>query len=281
MMDCETFDRDVVDLLYEDGDAASREALTLHSATCANCAGTLAGLKSTRGSLRSLAVESPEGLTTRILEAEALARRPPPLSRRVARGASWAGSLAMRPQFAMAAIFCIAVGSSILLLRARSDAVPGPMSVREAGAPAPEAVPAQAPAAAEGYAAKPAMKPMRADEAAGDARRSPAATAAASAGTPREPADAPPLAPPPDASAEALASDAGRRALDHAMGELHRGGCDFATPDLRAVAGNYPDTLEGKQAARELERCAQAGSPAKSKGGAPPAAGGAPSGSPR
>lgn len=266
MMDCETFDRDVVDLLYEDGDAASREALTLHAATCTKCAATLAALKSTRAGLGSLVVPPPAGLMTRILEAEASARRPPPLSRRVARGASWAGSLAMRPQFAMAAIFCIAVGSSILLLRAREGAVPGPMSVRDVGAPAPE-VPAQA---AEGYAARPAAKSLaRTDDASSDAPmpKSPAATAAASAA----PAPAAP-APEPSASTP-LSTDAGRRALERALAELKRGGCEIAAPDLRAVAGNYPDTLEAKEAARALESCSHVGgAPAKSKSASPSAA---------
>lgn len=274
-MDCETFDRDVVDLLYEDGDAASREALTLHAATCAKCAATLASLKSTRTGLVSLAVEPPEGLTTRILEAEAIARRPPPLSRRVARGASWAGSLAMRPQFAMAAIFCIAVGSSLLLLRAREGSVPSPMSVRDVGTPALEAPsppPAAAPAADEGYGAKQAARVARPEEAQApaDSPKSPAATAMASASPPAAPA----------ASTETLSSEDGRRALEKAMGELKRGGCEIAAPDLRTVAGNYPDTLEGKQAARELETCAHAnapaGPPAKSKDGAPPPGAGSP-----
>lgn len=270
-MDCETFDRDVVDLLYEEGDAASREALTLHAATCAKCGATLAALRSTRAGLGSLAVAAPDGLMTRILEAEALARRPPPFSRRVARGASWAGSLAMRPQFAMAAIFCIAVGSSLLLLRARSDAVPGPMSVREAGAPAPEmpaAAPAAAPAEAVPYGAKLAAKPSRSD----DAPRSPAATSEPSIALEPAPSSAPAPAPPgATASGPALSTDAGRRALDHALSTLHRGGCEVASPDLRAVAGNYVDTLEGEQAAHELETCARRGAPAKSKEGAPSA----------
>jgi len=275
MMDCETFDRDVVDLLYEDGDQASREALALHAATCARCGAALAALRSTRANLASLAVAPPEGLTRRILEAEALARRPAPLSRRVARGASWAGSLAMRPQFAMAAIFCIAVGSSLLLLRARSSSVPGPMSVRETGAPAPES-PSPAAAPAEAYA-KPGTK-GRSDE--GMEARAPAATATAAASA-AAPAAALPPATVASAANIASSTDDGRRALDRALAELRRGGCEIAAPDLRAVAGSYPDTLEAKQAARELEGCAHVGGPAKAKDGGPPSAGEAPSTAPR
>ena len=137
-MDCETFDLDVVDLLYEDGDDDAREALALHAASCARCGATLASLRAARDQASRLPrVVPPEGLAARIIAAEAAARRPAPLSRRVARAASWAGSLAMRPQFAMAALFCLAVGSSLLLLRARSDSVPGPTSAREAGLPTP------------------------------------------------------------------------------------------------------------------------------------------------
>jgi hypothetical protein len=188
----------------------------------------------------------------------------------------------MRPQFAMAAIFCLAVGSSILLLRARSDAVPGPLSVREAGAPAPDAPsPRPGAAAADQAPAKPAQRTMRPEEApaaAAEPKAAPAATAAAASAAP-----SPAAPPPPTASglADGPSTDAGRRALDHALAELHRGGCEIAAPDLRAVAGNYPETLEGKQAARELESCARVGAPAKAKDGPPPAGAGAPSSVPR
>ena len=64
-MDCETFDRDVVDLLYEDGDDATREALTLHAASCTRCHATLATLRLARDQASKLTREQPpEGLTS-------------------------------------------------------------------------------------------------------------------------------------------------------------------------------------------------------------------------
>jgi hypothetical protein len=249
-MDCETFDRDVVDLLYEDGDEASREALALHASSCARCGATVATLRLARDQAARLPrAVPPEGLTRKILAAEAVGRKQPPLSRRVARGAAWAGSLAMRPQFAMAALFCLAVGSSLLLLRARSDSVPGPMSIREEGLPSPEpAAPAAAPApAASSRHASRTEGGSRGDDAKGKAT----------------PADAAPPAEAPAATAEASvappaakeAADGAREALAGALEKLRRSGCEAALADLRAVAAGFAGTAEAAEATREADGC--------------------------
>lgn len=271
-MDCETFDRDVVDLLYEDGDETSREALALHAASCARCGATLATLRQARDQAARLPrAMPPEGLTRKILAVEAIARQQPPLSRRVARGAAWAGSLAMRPQFAMAALFCLAVGSSLLLLRARSDSVPGPMSVREEGLPSPEpAAPAAAPppAASSRLAAR-AEGAHRSDDAKAKAAPPDAASPAEAPAATAEASAAPP-------AAEDAAKGA-REALAAAREKLRRSGCDAALADLRAVAAGFAGTPEASEATREVDGCTRvAAAPAPAPTVARPA--GAPGG---
>ncbi len=263
-MDCETFDRDVVDLLYEDGEDAPREALALHATSCARCGATLATLRLARDQAsRMPRVAPPEGLTRKILSAEVAARRQPPLSRRIARAASWAGSLAMRPQFAMAALFCLAVGSSLLLLRARSDSVPGPTSVREEGLPSPEPMaPAAAQAPAASARAARSEPASRADE--GTKAKS-AAAAPAATGVAGE------ASPPPPAPAKAM-DGAAREALAAAQAKLRSGGCDAALADLRAVAAGHAGSPEAAEATRAADGCAHVAAGAAPKTAKPDAA---------
>ena len=79
----------------------------------------------------------------------AAAQRKAPWPRKILRGLAWAGSHAMRPQLAMAALFFLVIGSSMLLLRAKPGTVGVPVRVTENGAPSPEVrEPAIAPLAA-------------------------------------------------------------------------------------------------------------------------------------
>jgi hypothetical protein len=257
-MDCETFDRDVVDLLYGDGEASARDALARHAEGCARCGPALAVLRLARDQASRLPRASPpEGLTRRILEAEAASRSAPALSRRVARAASWAGSLAMRPQFAMAALFCLAVGSSLLLLRARSDSVLGPTSVREEGEPSP--LPMEAPAAAPPQQV--AARPRRGDQEDEGAKRpvtgQPADAEPAAAAATAEATAAPPP-PAASAAAEQPSTDASKDALRAALDVATRSGCRAALPDFRGVVASHPGTREAALAAREMDVCGQA-----------------------
>ncbi len=71
-----------------------------------------------------------------------------PLRGRLARAVSLAGSWAMRPQTAMAAVFLVMIGTSVLLLRGKSSRAPASaeMTVTEEGTPAPAAASAAPPA---------------------------------------------------------------------------------------------------------------------------------------
>jgi hypothetical protein len=84
----------------------------------------------------------PTGLEDKILAATRDAAKVVPLRRRVARAVSLAGSWAMRPQTAMAAVFLVMIGTSVLLLRGKSSRAPASSDVivTEQGSPAPEPV---------------------------------------------------------------------------------------------------------------------------------------------
>ncbi|APR87089.1 Fe-S oxidoreductase [Minicystis rosea] len=151
-MDCEKFDQHVIDALYDELDELTFAALKRHVEGCARCAEAWAGLRATREVGILPLEEPPADLEDRILGAVALAQNTVPLHKKVLRGLAWAGSHAMRPQLAMAALFFLVIGSSLLLLRARPGTL-GPVRVSEVGAPAPEITSEQQQAAAAATAA--------------------------------------------------------------------------------------------------------------------------------
>src|SRR5271168_347820 len=136
-MDCEKFDQHVIAALYDELDELTYAALKRHVEGCSRCAGVWAGLRATR-EVGILPIEEPsDDLEARILDAVAVAQQRTPWHKKVLRGLAWAGSHAMRPQLAMAAIFFLVIGSSLLFLRARPGTVV-PVTVTERGSPAPE-----------------------------------------------------------------------------------------------------------------------------------------------
>lgn len=133
-MDCERFDKIVLDLLYDELDELTAASARRHVEQCARCRGILAGLRATREVGALPLVDPPAGLELSILEAEQRARSRLPLQQRLGRGVSVLAGYAMRPQLAMAALLLLAIGSSLIFFRAR----PGDrntMSVTERGVP--------------------------------------------------------------------------------------------------------------------------------------------------
>ena len=118
-MDCEKFDRIVLDLLYDELDELTCAAAKRHMEHCARCRSIGSGLRATRevGTLPLL--DAPEGLELRILDAERHATELLPLGKRLGRGLSLLAGYAMRPQLAMAALLMLMIGSSLLFLRAQ------------------------------------------------------------------------------------------------------------------------------------------------------------------
>src|SRR5580704_17674531 len=138
-MDCEKFESAMMDELYGELDELTSAAAKRHIAGCARCAALISGFRATRRVAVLPKVEPPEGLEQRILAATASAEQVVPVGWRLARAVSLAGSWAMRPQTAMAAVFLVMIGTSVLLLRGKSSRAPASaeMTVTEEGTPAP------------------------------------------------------------------------------------------------------------------------------------------------
>ncbi len=118
-MDCEKFDRIVLDLLYDELDELTHAAAKRHMEHCARCRAIGSGLRATREVGVLPLVEPPDGLELRILEAEQRATQLLPVGKRLGRGLSLLAGYAMRPQLAMAALLMLAIGSSLFFLRAQ------------------------------------------------------------------------------------------------------------------------------------------------------------------
>src|SRR5688500_2039225 len=115
-MDCEKFDAHIIDELYGELDEVTHAAMRRHAEGCARCGSALSGLRATREVGVLPLVEPSDDLEARILEATAFAQRGAPWHRKLWRGVAWAGSHAMRPQLAMAAVFVLCIGASLMLL---------------------------------------------------------------------------------------------------------------------------------------------------------------------
>lgn len=134
-MDCDRFDDLVIDVLYGELDEQLAVELRRHLDVCPRCSGVMEELKQAREAARSLWVPAPPRLSERAITNERELQRRAPWYRKLVRAAAWAGSHAMQPQLAMAALFVFVAGSSLLLLRDRDRSVAAPVSVSERGAP--------------------------------------------------------------------------------------------------------------------------------------------------
>ena len=164
-MDCEKCEPLLLDELYEELDEVTSAAVKRHVSGCARCGPILDGMRRTRGLAALPMLDMPDGLEDRILasvkEAEKETQKVVPIfgrtahaaehdahgdrtqgthggaQSRAARALSWAGSWAMRPQTAMAAVFLLMIGTSAFVIRSRhSSERAAAVSVTEQGEPA-------------------------------------------------------------------------------------------------------------------------------------------------
>lgn len=232
-MDCEKFDQVVMDALYGELDELTSAALRRHVDACVRCSEAWNGLRSTREGA-SLPLEEPsDDLEARILAAAFAAQKKTPWYRQILRGLAWAGSHAMRPQFAMAALFFLVIGSSLLLLRAKPGTVgTSPVSVTERGVPTPdepERPAAAAPAAHEEAPAPPPEAEAKADSA--DAARGKGAQ---------------------DKLAD---GDAAKTALSKARSTRDQSGCGAAIPLYDDVGTRFSGSSAAADATWESAQC--------------------------
>ncbi|HZO16039.1 MAG TPA: zf-HC2 domain-containing protein [Polyangiaceae bacterium] len=163
-MDQEKFDTHLMDYLFDELDEVTRAAMKRKIEADAQCREIEARLRATI-EVGQLPVEQPsDDLEARILEACDQAQKGEPLRAKITRILSWAGSKAMDPRLAMAAILMLVIGSAILLLPAKPGSVavsPDPdkapagpdVSPLDKGENADEAEPAPTPAAVASAAA--------------------------------------------------------------------------------------------------------------------------------
>jgi hypothetical protein len=145
-MDCEKFEPLLLDELYEELDELTSAAVKRHVAGCARCSAILGGMQATRRAVSVPLVPAPVDLEDRILAAAKEAQKAIPIRSRMSGILSVAGSWAMRPQTAMAAVFLLMIGTSAFLIRSKNYASKdAAVSVTVAGAPAPteEAAPSE------------------------------------------------------------------------------------------------------------------------------------------
>jgi hypothetical protein len=154
-MDCEKFENTLLDELYDELDEVTSAAAKRHAGGCSRCASLLSGFKATRRVAVLDMIEPPADLEDRILAAAKEAQKVVPIGQKMSTVVSRAGSWAMRPQTAMAALFLLMIGSSALLLRGK-HASQSSVAVSDEGEPVPSATTAMVdhPAAPGAPAAK-------------------------------------------------------------------------------------------------------------------------------
>jgi hypothetical protein len=295
-MDCEKFDRIVLDLLYGELDELTDAAARRHIEHCARCKAVSSGLRATREVGTLPLVDPPEGLELGILEAERKANARLPLRKKLGRGVSILAVYAMRPQLAMAALLLLMIGSSLFFLRGQPGAREGAI-VTERGTPEAEAehvaiLPAPERRASPAASAMPKAASAKGDAVASrergddkrDAEEAPAAAAPMVAAEPSkdEAAQAEGLAAatPADSLDAANAAFQGGRYVEaqrrfeeiagrgggdapvaalQAVEALRRqGGCPAAAPRYEEVHSRYRDTPSGSEAAWQAGDCYRA-----------------------
>jgi tetratricopeptide (TPR) repeat protein len=117
-VDCENFDRVVLDLLYDELEEIASAAMQRHMAHCGRCRRIGARLRATREAASLPLLDPPAGMVDGILVAEKTVTTRLPARQRLGRAISVMAGLAMRPQAAMAALLLLMIGASLLLLRA-------------------------------------------------------------------------------------------------------------------------------------------------------------------
>jgi len=280
-MDCEKFDHHVMDALYGELDELTYEALKRHVEGCARCGSVWSGLKSTRSATTLPLDEPSEGLEERILAAEKTVHRHAPWHRKIMRAAAWAGSHAMRPQLAMAALFMFVIGSSLLLLRARPGTMAPPVQVSEQGRPETQPPMQYGERAARGGSPPPGAG-LKAENDSLSEERAPEAAAASKAPSDPDSNDKSMVGSAAAAASASMATATPAPASPPALlaegrAKKDSSGCDAALPSFETIVRDHPRSAEKGAAEREIEACRQhgrpAGRPAADAGAAPTATG--------
>ncbi len=119
-MDCEAFERIVLDRLYLELDEQPMGAAQRHVAHCSRCRGIEAGVKATRDVWRLPLVSPPSpAFRDQVVSSERRIREVLPLRQRLSRAVSVLAGYAMRPQLTMAALLLLMIGARLFLVRSQ------------------------------------------------------------------------------------------------------------------------------------------------------------------
>jgi hypothetical protein len=118
-MDCETFERIVLDRVFLELDDLTMGAAQRHVAHCSRCRSIEVVLRATREVCRLPAVVPTEGFTEGVVAFERQIHAVLPFRQRANRAVSVLAAYAMRPQPTMAALLLLMIGASLFLVRAR------------------------------------------------------------------------------------------------------------------------------------------------------------------
>jgi hypothetical protein len=118
-MDCEGFERIVLDRVFVELDELTLGAAQRHVAHCSRCRNIEAGLRATREVCRLPILSPGEGFTDNMLASEQQIHALLPLRQRASRAISVLAAYAMRPQLTMAALLLLMIGASLFLIRTR------------------------------------------------------------------------------------------------------------------------------------------------------------------
>jgi len=140
-MDCEAFDKIVIDRVFQELDDLTTGAAQRHVAHCSRCRNIEAGLRATREVAALPSLDVPSDFAEAVVSLERRARADLPLRQRLGRIVSVLSDYAMRPQVTMGALLLLMIGSSLFLVRSR----PGDgelIQITERGVPEVELNPA-------------------------------------------------------------------------------------------------------------------------------------------
>lgn len=118
-MDCEIFDKLVIDRVFAELDDITSGAMQRHVAHCSRCRSIESGLRAAREVTVLVSPELPAGFVENFMALERSTRTRLPFQQRLGRAVSVLSGYAMRPQLTMGALLLLMIGSSLFLLRTR------------------------------------------------------------------------------------------------------------------------------------------------------------------
>lgn len=120
-MDCESFERVVLDRVFLELDELTMGSAQRHVAHCSRCRSIEVGLRATKDVCKLPQLLPMEGFAESVLAHEKQLHAVLPVRQRLNRAVSMLASYAMRPQPTMAVLLLLMIGASLFLVRTHPD----------------------------------------------------------------------------------------------------------------------------------------------------------------